>query len=63
MSKRPWDTNYAVYREVFNAALTGILANPAFFGALMQGEPEAAIELADRVVLAAISDPDKDQTQ
>ena len=63
MSKRPWDTNHAGYRAVFNAALTGILSNPAFFGAFMQGEPEAAIEFADRVVLAAISDPDEDQPQ
>lgn len=53
MSAR-WDTNHAGYRAIFNAALTGICANPAFFGPLMQQSPDAAVEFASTVVLAAI---------
>jgi hypothetical protein len=36
--------------STFNAALTGICANPVFFGAGMQGSPMAAVEFASRVV-------------
>lgn len=50
-----WDTNHAGYRAVFNAALTGILANPGFFGPIMEGSPTAAVEFADEVVMAAIA--------
>lgn len=53
MSAR-WDTNHAGYRAIFNAALTGICANPAFFGPMMQQSPDAAVEFASAVVLAAI---------
>lgn len=49
-----WDTNHAGYREIFNAALTGICANPNFFGPHMQQAPQAAVEFANEVVLAAI---------
>jgi hypothetical protein len=49
-----WDTNHAGYRAIFNAALTGICANPAFFGPIMQQSPFAAVEFANSVVLAAI---------
>lgn len=51
---RRWDTNHAGYRAIFNAALTGICANPAFFGAVMQGSPTAAVAFADEVVAAAL---------
>jgi hypothetical protein len=49
-----WDTNHNGYRSIFNAALTGICANPAFFGQTMQGDPRAAVEFANEVTLAAI---------
>lgn len=49
----PWDTNHSGYRAIFNAALSGIVANPVFFGPIMQGSPAAAVEFADSVVLAA----------
>ncbi len=51
---RPWNTNHDGYRAIFSAALTGICANPQFFGPLFQQSPEAAVEFADAVVLAAI---------
>lgn len=50
-----WDTNHAGYRAIFNAALTGITANPMFFGPIMQGSPTAAVEFAEGVVMAAIA--------
>lgn len=53
MNDRTWDTNHAGYRAIFNAALTGILANPGFFGPIMQGDPEAAVAFANRVVVLA----------
>lgn len=49
-----WDNNHEGYRAIFNAALTGICANPVFFDAIMQGQPEAAVEFANEVTLAAI---------
>ena len=49
-----WNTNHDGYREIFNAALTGICANPNFFGSIMQGQPEAAVDFANEVTLAAI---------
>lgn len=49
-----WDTNHDGYRAIFNAALSGICANPYFFGPLMQQAPEAAVAFANEVVLAAI---------
>ncbi len=49
-----WDNNHEGYRQIFNAALSGILANSQFFGAVMQGEPKAAVEFANEVTLAAI---------
>lgn len=48
-----WDTNHDGYRAIFNAAITGICANPIFFGADFQGRPEAAVAFASEVVLAA----------
>ncbi len=54
ISNRPWNTNHDGYRSIFNAALTGIVANPNFYGPIMQGDPAAAVEFADKVVLAAI---------
>lgn len=59
---RPWDTNFAAYREIFNAALTGILANPHFYGPIHQGSAASAVEFADAVVLAATSQPDEEQS-
>lgn len=53
MAERPWNTNHSGYREIFCAALTGICANPAFFGAGFQGDPSAAIQFADKIVIAA----------
>lgn len=47
--------NHDGYREIFNAALTGICANPHFFGPLFQQSPQAAAEFARDVVAAAIA--------
>jgi hypothetical protein len=49
-----WDNNHEGYRAIFNAALTGICANPNFFGPILQGSPEAAVNFANEVTLAAI---------
>lgn len=49
-----WNNNHGGYRDIFNAALSGICANPNFFGAIMQQRPEAAVEFANEVTLAAI---------
>jgi len=49
-----WDTNHEGYRAIFNAALAGICANPNFFGPIMQQSPEAAVQFANEVTLAAI---------
>lgn len=49
-----WDSDNADYRAIFNAALSGICANPNFFGSIMQQQPEAAVWFANEVVLAAI---------
>lgn len=49
-----WDNNHDGYRAIFNAALSGICANPNFFGSTMQGAPEAAVHFANEVTLAAI---------
>lgn len=49
-----WDSNHDGYRAIFNAALTGICANPNFFGATMQGDPRAAVDFANEVTLVAI---------
>jgi hypothetical protein len=51
---QPWNTESEFAREVFCAALQGILANPGFFGPLFQQSPEAAVEFADQVVLRAV---------
>lgn len=55
---RRWDTNHAGYRDIFNAALPGVLANPHFYGPILQGSAEAAVAFADQVVMAAISADD-----
>lgn len=52
---RGWDTNHAGLSDIFCAAITGICANPNFFGPLFQQSPDAVIEFADQVVLSAIS--------
>lgn len=49
-----WDNNHEGYRAIFNAALTGICANPSFFGPILQGSPEAAVNFANEVTLVAI---------
>lgn len=49
-----WNNNHDGYRAIFNAALTGICANPEFFGFIHQGNPQSAVEFANEVVLAAI---------
>lgn len=46
--------NHEGYRAVFLAALTGITANPAFFGPIHQGEPASAVRFAKDVLAAAI---------
>lgn len=51
---RAWNTNSPACREIFCAALQGICANPSFFGALFQQSPQAAVEFADSVVIAAV---------
>lgn len=57
--KRPWNTNAESYRAIFSAALTGIIANPAFFGSIYQQSPQAAVEFANEVVRAAIESDGK----
>lgn len=52
-----WDNNHDGYRAIFNAALSGICANPNFFGPIMQQNPESAVDFANEVVLAAIYGP------
>lgn len=41
---------------VYLAALTGIIANPQFFGAIHQGSPTAAAEFASETVAAVFGD-------
>lgn len=53
-NKLAWDTNHEGYRAIFNAALTGFIANKDFHGPMSQGSPQAAVEFADEVVIAAI---------
>jgi hypothetical protein len=55
---RPWNEDSEACRMVFTAALTGILANPNFFGSLFQQSPRAAVEFADQVVREAFYDPE-----
>lgn len=45
---------------VFLAALAGIIANPTFFGPVMQGAPSAAVEFASEVVRVAFGDAPED---
>lgn len=45
---------------VFLAALTGIIANPHFFGALFQQSPSAAVDFASEVVERAFEDTTHD---
>jgi hypothetical protein len=45
--------NHEGYRAIFNAALSGICANPNFFGPHLQQSPRAAVEFALDVVRAA----------
>jgi len=52
--KLVWDTNHEGYRAIFNAALTGFIANKDFHSQVFQGSPQAAVEFADEVVVAAI---------
>ena len=47
--------NHDGYRAIFNAALTGICANPAFFGAIYQGSPAGAVKFASDVLAAALT--------
>ena len=47
--------NHEGYRAIFLAALTGITANPQFFGPIYQGEPMGAVRFAERVLEAALS--------
>ena len=49
-----WNKNHEGHRAIFNAALSGICANPALFGSVMQGDPRAAVDFANEVTLAAI---------
>lgn len=44
---------------IFCAAITGICANPAFFGPLFQQSPQAAVEFASAVVARACQDPEQ----
>lgn len=48
--------NHDGYRDVFNAALSGICANPAFFGAQYQGSAAAAVEFALEVLRKALGE-------
>jgi hypothetical protein len=50
-----WDTNHEGLRQIFCAALTGICANPHFLDThQFQGEPAAAVEFADKIVMEAL---------
>ena len=51
---RPWDTNNAMLVQIYSAALAGLLANPVFFNSsIFQGEPDAAVQFADQIVVAS----------
>lgn len=56
LSKEPpgWDTNNEHLVRIFCAALSGITANPAFFGPIFQQSPEAAVEFANQCVIAQL---------
>lgn len=47
--------NHEGYRQIFCAALTGIIANKDFSGPITQGCPEAAVEFAKQVVAVCAS--------
>ncbi len=50
-----WDTNHDGLRAIFIAAIQGICANPHFIDTYQfQGSPEAAVEFANKVVLATL---------
>ena len=51
--------NQEPYREVFNAALAGICANPNFFGVVMQQSPTAAVEFAKQILFEVVSGPEQ----
>ena len=48
---------------VYLAALTGIIANPQFFGAIHQGHPGAAVVFADSAVAEAFGDSPTDHAE
>lgn len=47
--------------DIFNAALAGICANPNFFGPLFQQSPQAAVNFAADVTIAAMFSRDENQ--
>lgn len=51
---KAWNTNHEGLRAIFDAAISGICANPHFFGPIMQQSPRAAIEFANSIVLEAL---------
>lgn len=48
--------HFASRDEVYLAAITGIIANPNFFGAIHQGSPSAAVAFASEVVSETFGD-------
>lgn len=53
-NKPGWNTEGEFCRQVFLAAIQGICSNPNFFGQEFQQSPQAAVDFADAVVIAAI---------
>lgn len=53
-NKPHWNTEGEFCRQVFLAAIQGICSNPNFFGPEFQQSPQAAVDFADSVVIAAI---------
>lgn len=51
-------SNHEGYRAIFLAALQGIVANPNFFGPILQGEPASAVRFAQDVLAAALQRKD-----
>lgn len=50
-----WNPANDLWRSIFNAALSGICANPEFFGMLFQQSPQAAVEFANECVLVVMN--------
>jgi hypothetical protein len=60
MGERPWNEESEPCRQLFCAAIAGIIANPNFFSSIFPQGPRAAVEFADEVVRVAYYGEDAD---